>query len=390
MKNYSRIYASIDLNAITHNMENIKRNIHSDTKIMAVLKADAYGHGAVPIARHIKDLDYLWGFGVATADEAVKLRKNGIGNPILVLGYTFQENYETMVDYDIRPSVFQLEMAQQLSAAAQKLGKTVKVHLIVDTGMNTIGFPDTQESIKLIQNIQLLPNLEVEGLYTQFARADETSKRPAYVQLDRYLIFLEQAEKAGIHIPLKHCSNSASLIRVPEADLDMVRAGIALYGLYPSNKIEKDIVTLQPVMSLKSHIAYIKTVPAEVAISFGGTFKTDWETKIAAIPVGYADGYARFLSNKGHVLIRGQKAPILGRICMDQFVVDVTRIPNVQEQDPVTLLGTDEEMTITADELGDLCGRFNYEFLTEINKRVPRVYIKDGEIVEQIDYFEED
>lgn len=390
MKKYSRIYASVDLDAIIHNMENLKRNIHMDTKLMAVLKADAYGHGAVPIARHIKDLDYLWGFGVATVEEAVSLRKNGIDNPILLLGYSFREHYDTIAAYDIRPTVFKLDMAQELSEAGQKAGKIIKVHLSVDTGMTNTGFSDTAESIKLIQSIQLLPNIKVEGLYSQFTRADETSKRPAYVQLDRYLNFLELAEKSGIHIPLKHCSNSASLIRVPEANLDLARTGIALYGLYPSSKVERDIVSLKPVMSLKSHIAFIKTVPADVAVSLGGTFKTDWETKIATIPVGYADGYARFLSNKGHVLIRGQKAPILGRICMDQFMVDVTRIPNVQELDPVTLLGTDEEMTITADELGDLCGRFNYEFVTEINKRVSRVYIKNGEIAEQTDYFEED
>ena len=244
--------------------------------------------------------------------------------------------------------------------------------------MSRIGFADVPESVETIKKIAALPNVEIEGMFTHFARADETDRSPAITQLNRYLAFAELLEKAGVEIPMKHCSNSAGIIRVPEANLNAVRAGITIYGIYPSNEVERDIVKLIPAMELKSHVSYVKDLPAGTSISYGGTFASEKDLRVATIPVGYADGYPRSLSNKGWVLIHGQKAPILGRVCMDQFMVDVTEIGDVKKGDEVTLIGRDGDEFIGIEEIGDLCGRFSYEFACDISPRVPRVYIKNG------------
>lgn len=244
--------------------------------------------------------------------------------------------------------------------------------------MTRIGFADEEESIGKIQKIAKLPNLEIEGMFTHFARADEFDKKPAVVQLKRYLDFTEKLEKAGVHIPLRHCSNSAGIIRMQEANLEIVRAGITIYGIYPSNEVERDIVKIEPVMELKSHISYVKDVKPGTAVSYGGTFVASKNMRVATIPVGYADGYPRQLSNKGWVLIKGKKAPILGRVCMDQFMVDVTEISDVKAGDMVTLIGKDGDEVIDFEQFGEMSGRFSYEFICCITKRVPRVYIKDG------------
>lgn len=248
--------------------------------------------------------------------------------------------------------------------------------------MSRIGYRDPEEAVPEILEISRLPGIEIEGLFTHFARADEKETEPAYEQLRKYESFRKTLEEQKLHIPVCHCSNSAGIIRMPEANLDAVRAGIILYGLYPSEDVEREPVPLKPLMELKSHIAYIKTVEAGVQISYGGTFTTQRETRVATIPVGYADGYARGLSNKGSVLIRGKRAPILGRVCMDQFMVDVTDIPQAKELDEVVLLGRSGEEQITLEELGELSGRFNYEFACCISKRVPRIYFKDGQVME--------
>ena len=244
--------------------------------------------------------------------------------------------------------------------------------------MTRIGFADAQENVEEIKKLSELPNLEIEGMFTHFARADEYDRSPAMVQLERYLDFSRRVEEAGVEIPLHHCSNSAGIIRMPEANLNIVRAGITIYGIYPSSEVERDIVKLEPVMELKSHVTYVKDVPAGAAISYGGTYVADRKIRVATIPVGYADGYSRQLSNKGWVLIHGQKAPILGRVCMDQFMVDVTEIGDVKKGDEVTLIGRDGDEFIGIEEIGDLCGRFSYEFACDISPRVPRVYIKNG------------
>lgn len=374
MKKHRRIYAEIDLDAIEENIEHMKANIAPSTEIIAVIKADGYGHGAVPIARMIEEKDYLWGFAVATAQEAYELREHQIHKPILILGYTFEEEYETFVKQKIRPVVFQYEMAKAMSDAAVKLGGTITVHLAVDTGMTRIGFPDRRESLEVIQKIQALPGLEIEGVFTHFARADEADKSAALGQLKRYLGFVEMLRKEGVYIPLEHCSNSAGILEIPQANLDAVRAGIAMYGIYPSGEVSRLPVPLKPAMSLKSHIVYMKDVEPGVAVSYGGTYVTKRRTRIATIPVGYGDGYPRSLSNLGYVLIHGKRAPILGRVCMDQFMVDVTDIPEARELDEVVLMGSSQDAFLGVEELGELSGRFPYEFVCCIGKRVPRIY----------------
>ena len=382
MKLPSRIQADIDLDAFAFNLESIKNNLKEDTKIITVLKADGYGHGALPLAREAVKDPRVWGVAVATVEEAEELRQGGIRKPLLILGYTYEENYEQIAREEFRPAVFKLSMARKLSQAAVKNNTVVNVHIKIDTGMSRIGYRDLETAVPEIMEISRLPGIRIEGLFTHFARADEKKTDPAYVQFRKFQEFQKALEAQGLEIPICHCSNSAGIIRMPEANLNAVRAGVILYGLYPSEDVEKEPVPLKPVMELKSHIAYIKTVEAGVQISYGGTFTTQRETRVATIPVGYADGYARGLSNKGSVLIRGKRAPILGRVCMDQFMVDVTDIPQAQELDEVVLLGRSGDEQITMEELGELSGRFNYEFAFCISKRVPRIYFKGGQVTE--------
>lgn len=387
MKKFERVKAVVSLDAIAHNFAEMKKNIAKGTKIVAVIKADGYGHGAEAIARLIEDYDYIWGFAVATPEEALQLRTFGVKKPILILGIVFEEYFTQMIAKEIRLTVCTYEMAQKLSEEAQRQGRDVHIHIGLDTGMSRIGFADRQESVEEIKKISQLPNLKIEGMFTHFARADETDRSPAIDQLNRYLNFAKLLEDAGIQIPMKHCSNSAGIICVPEANLNAVRAGITIYGIYPSNEVERDIVKLIPAMELKSHISYIKTVEPGAAFSYGGTFTAKKEMKVATIPVGYADGYPRSLSNKGWVLIHGKKAPILGRVCMDQFMVDITKIPDAKAGDEVTLIGKDGKEFISIEKFGDLSGRFSYEFACDISKRVPRVYIKDGKEWGELTFF---
>ena len=382
MNKNSRVKAVISLDAVEQNFREMRKNIAEDTKMIAVVKADAYGHGAAPIAHLIEGYDYIWGFAAATAEEAVHLRENGVTKPILILGIVFEEYYPELVRDDIRLAVCEYEEAEKLSKEAVLQNKTVHIHIALDTGMTRIGYADIPESVEEIKKIAGLPNLEIEGMFTHFSRADEYDRSPAMVQLERYQKFSDLVEAAGVEIPLHHCSNSAGIIRVPEANLSIVRAGITIYGIYPSSEVERDIVKLTPVMELKSHVTYVKDVPEGAAISYGGTYVADKKRRVATIPVGYADGYPRQLSNKGWVLIHGKKAPILGRVCMDQFMVDVTEIGDVKKGDEVTLLGRDGDEFISIEEIGDLCGRFSYEFACDISPRVPRIYVKDGKEVE--------
>lgn len=388
MKRYDRVKAVVSLDAISHNFEQMRKNIAEDTKIIAVIKADGYGHGAEAIAALIHDYDYIWGFAVATAEEALQLRSFGVKKPILVLGIVFEEYFSEMIAQDIRLTVCEYQMAEKLSREAACQDKTAYIHLGLDTGMSRIGFADVPESVDEIRKISTLQNITIEGMFTHFARADETDKSPAVKQLDRYMSFAGLLEENNIEIPLKHCSNSAGIIRLPEANLNAVRAGITIYGLYPSNEVERDIVKLEPAMELKSHITYIKELKAGASVSYGGTFTAEKTMKVATIPVGYADGYPRSLSNKGWVLIRRKRAPIIGRVCMDQFMVDVTDIPEVQSGDEVTLIGKDGEEFISMETFGDLSGRFSYEFACDIGKRVPRVYMKNGKEWGELTFFD--
>jgi alanine racemase len=348
------------------------------TKIMAVIKTDGYGHGAIPIARELEQLDGIFGYAVAAEEEALALRRAGIKKPILILGYSFPEQYEVLLKNDITPAVFTLEAARQLNDAAGRLGVTAKIHLKIDTGMGRVGFLVSEESADAIAQISELPHILIEGIFTHFARADEADKTSANAQLAAFLQMIGMLEARGVHIPLHHCSNSAGILDLPQANLDLVRAGITMYGLHPSEEVALERVELRPALSLKSRIVHVKELPSGSPISYGGTFVTERESRIATIPVGYGDGYARTLSGKGSVLIRGRRAPICGRVCMDQFMVDVTDIPGAAVGDEVTLIGTDGAERITLEELGELSGRFNYEFACDLGKRIPRVFVKDG------------
>ena len=375
MNSYSRTYVTVDLDAIAYNFESMRKNIREGTQIIAVIKADAYGHGAVTIGKFLETFSYIWGFATATAEEALELRDAGIQKPILVLGYVFEEHYEKLIEKEVRMPVFDLETAEKIASYAEQIHKKAQIHIALDTGMNRIGFKDTQKSAAVICKISQMAYLQIEGMFTHFARADETDKIYADRQFRRYMDFHKQLQDWGVSIPVCHCSNSAGIIDMPYANLDVVRAGITIYGIYPSDEVQKEKVPLKPVMSWKSGIAFVKEVEAGEQISYGGTFVTPKKMKIATIPTGYADGYPRMLSGKASVLIHGKRAQILGRVCMDQFMVDVTEIPDVSRGDEVTLLGQDQEEEITVEELSDLCGRFPYEFVCCVSKRVPRVYL---------------
>ena len=372
----NRVYAGVDLDAVLYNMESMHQNIEPDTKICAVIKANGYGHGALKIAETIEHLPYLWGYAVATVEEAMALIHDGRKKPALILGLAFENEYEEIVENDIRPAVCEYGAAQKLSEIARSMNRVCHIHLAIDTGMSRIGFQVSEENANIIEQISELPNIIIEGIFTHFARADEEDKAPTMEQIRLFQSMVDMLEQRNVHIPIKHCSNSAGIVDVKEANMDMVRAGITLYGLWPSDEVSKDTISLKPAMSIRSHITFIKELEEGRFVSYGRTYETPGRRKIATIPVGYADGYARGLSNKGYVLVHGKRAYICGRVCMDQFMVDVTDIPDIKEGDLVTLLGTDGKETITLEELGDMSGRFNYEFACLISPRVPRIYYR--------------
>lgn len=394
-EDYQRIYAEIDLDAITSNLEHMKANIAPETTIMAVIKTDGYGHGAIPIAKELEDLEYLSGFAVATAEEAFILRQAGIQKPVLILGYTFPYSYERLIREEIRMTVFRLDTLKELSQNVRLLRekgehKKAKVHIKVDTGMSRIGIRANEEGISFMKEAFNTEGIEVEGIFTHFARADERDKSVAESQLGEFEEFLKKIKlKTGKEIPIRHCSNSAGIIEIPRANMDMVRAGIILYGLWPSNQVEQNIVKLTPALSLYSQIVYVKEIEAGTPVSYGGTFTAPSKMRIATIPAGYGDGYPRGLSGKGYVLVHGRKAPVLGRVCMDQFMIDVTDIPEAKQGDKVTLIGRDGQETITVEMLGELSGRFNYELVCDLGKRIPRVYTKGGKILCTRDYYQD-
>lgn len=387
MKTYSRVYARIDLDAIAYNMEQMKQRIDGHTQIMAVIKTDAYGHGAVQVAQMLEKYDYIWGFAVATLDEAVVLRVKGIRKPILVLGCIFPDQYMEMLDNEIRMNVYTEEMAREIANMARREGKTAYLHIKLDTGMGRLGFSIGEESVEAITRISKLSHVKMEGVFTHFAKADEKDKTFTKKQIREFEYMTETLKEKGVLFEYEHCANSAAIIDVPEAKFDIVRAGISTFGLYPSEEVDKEAVHLKPALALKSHVAFVKEIDPGTPVSYGGTFVAEEKMKIATIPVGYGDGYPRALSGVGYVLIRGKRAPILGRICMDQFMVDVTDIDGVSFGDKVTLIGRDGNEYLSVDMLGELSGRFNYEFICDLGKRIPRVYVKNGKIAEQVDYF---
>ncbi len=374
MKQNSRICAHIHLCDFIHNLDEIKGALQPNTKVCAVIKTDGYGHGALPLARIMEAREEVWGYAVATAQEARMLYDAGLKKPVLILGYVFAEDVADIVLHHVRPTVFSYESAKEFSDLAVASQETVSVHIKIDTGMNRIGFLCNEASIDEILAISKLPNLKIEGVFSHLATADEADKAFSKQQAKQFLWVVEELKKRGLNIPIKHLANSAGILDLPEYHFDMVRAGIILYGLYPSDEVGKEAIRLRPILSLKSHIVHVKEIEAGESISYGKTYVAPAKRKIATIPVGYGDGYPRALSNIGWVLIRGARAPICGRICMDQFMVDVTDIPDVAVGDVVTLIGKDGGEAITMDEIGSLSQRFHYEFACDLGKRIPRSY----------------
>lgn len=372
---HDRIWAQIDLDAVLYNMKSMRAAISEKTQMVAVLKTNGYGHGAVAIMKEMEKLSYVWGYAAATFEEAKELRENGAKKPILLLGYVFPYCYRDLARLEIRPACFREDMLSELSKAAEEEGKPIRIHIAVDTGMGRIGITPDERGIAFVRKALTVPGLTVEGMFTHFAKADETDHGPTHRQIALFTGFREKIrEELGYEIPLCHCSNSAGIIEFPEANMSLVRAGITLYGLWPSDEVSRENVPLRPVMTLYSRIVFIKEAGPGLSVSYGGTYTTSaGRTRIATVPAGYGDGYPRSLSGKGYVLIRGRRAPILGRVCMDQMMVDVTGIPEAREGDICTLIGTDGAETITMEDLGDLSQRFNYELACDINARVPRI-----------------
>ena len=384
---YFRGYAAIDLDKIYRNVECLKKNIHKDTGVLAVIKTDGYGHGAVPVAKALDDICY--GFAVATADEGHNLRRHGITKPVFLLGYVPETTYEMVIREKMIPAVFRMEDAEKLSETAVKLNMDVDINIAVDTGMSRIGYIPSDKSAEEIAAIRSLPKIHIRSIFTHFARADEKDKTSAKKQFEKFCSFIKQLEDLGVQIPIHQCANSAAMMEMSETSMNLARAGISMYGLYPSEEMNHEAMKLEQAMSIYSHVVHVKEIEAGTGISYGHTFIAEHNMKIATIPIGYGDGYPRNLSNQGYVLIHGQKAPIVGRVCMDQFMVDVTEM-DIHVGDLVTLIGKDGREEILIDELSEQADVFNYEFVCDLGKRIPRVYIKNGEIVGTKDYYNDD
>ena len=375
-----RTYLEIDLNKLEHNFNCVRNKLPDDVKILGVIKANAYGHGAVEIGKFLDDkCDF---FGVACIEEAVELKNAEIKTPILILGRVFPFDIETAVKYDVRIPIFSYEDAVALSNEAVKQGKNVPFHFCIDTGMSRIGFQVSEESADICKSITELPNIFAEGLFSHFATADEKDLSKAVEQRNKYKKFCKMLSDRGVEIPIKHLNNSAGIMNFDEY-FDMCRMGIITYGLYPSDEVDKGILDLEPIMSWHAKISHVKDLEPNREISYGGIFKTDKVTKVATVPVGYADGFPRCLSNKGKVIINGKYAKILGRVCMDQFMVDVSDI-ECNINDEVVLFGTQKNAHISLEELSNSAYSFNYELPCRIPVRVNRVYVYNDEVVEDV------
>lgn len=384
MSKYYRMRAEIDLTAIRKNIETMRSYIPAGKKLLAVIKANAYGHGAVQVARALTDLaDY---YGVAFIDEAVELRKAGIDKPILILGHTDESLFDSLIDYDITQTIYSYEQAKVLSDVALSKGKLAKLHVKIDTGMNRIGFPCVKESVGQIIAIGQLEGLNVEGIYTHYYLADVKDKTVANEQLARYTQMVQWLETEGMSFAIRHISNSAGIMEMPNETYNMVRSGIATYGLYPSEEMDKEACVLFPAMQLISHVTHVKMVQKGETIGYGASYTLPEDKMIATVEVGYADGYPRALSNQGRMLVHGEYAPIVGRVCMDQTMIDVSHITDVKVGDEVVLVGTQGENIISVEELADMSASFNYEFVCDVNRRVPRVFYQDGVVTGEKNY----
>ena len=378
---FDNTYVTIDLDVIAENFRAISQK--AGVPVMAVVKADAYGHGAVQVARHLEG--HCAFFGVSSMLEALELRQAGLQTPILILGHTRIKAFPEAVRENIRPTIYRYDDAVALSQEAVKQGKTVPFHIAVDTGMSRLGFQTTGESADVCAKIAELPNLEAEGIFSHFATADCADLKRSYQQAKKFDEFCQMLKERGVSIKLRHLDNSAGLMNF-ENHYELVRSGIVTYGMYPSSQVCPDSLELTPALSWHSRVTHIKLLEPGREISYGGTFVTEKPTMVATVPVGYADGYRRSLSNRFYVLIRGKKAPILGRICMDQMMVDVTDIPDIQINDRVVLVGRDGDEVITMEQIAEQADSFNYEFVCGISRRVPRFYRSNGTVTHQVHY----
>ena len=379
--NFDSTRVNIDLDVIARNFDTVKKK--AGVPVMAIVKADAYGHGAIQVARLLQDRCSF--FGVSSMLEAMELRQAGLTNPILILGHTPVNAFPLAIRQGIRPAIFHWNDAVALSEAAQEAGQTALFHLAVDTGMSRLGFQATEETLDICEKIMRLPGIKAEGLFSHFATADSADLSRSRKQAALFDWFDEELKRRGIHIPIRHLDNSAGLMNF-ENHYEMVRSGIVTYGMYPSEEVNPQLMQLEPALQFLSRVSHIKTLPAGREISYGGTYVTTKPTKVATVPVGYADGYRRQLSGKFHVLIRGKKAPILGRICMDQMMVDVTHISDIDINDKVVLVGRSGDEVITMEEIAEAAGSFNYEFVCGISRRVPRIYTQGGKTVHSVHY----
>lgn len=381
-----RIYAKINLDNIAKNIEVVREKLGNDVRIMGIVKADGYGHGAVEVSKELYEIG-VHDLGVATAGEAVALRKKGINSRILILGHIFPEDFSSVLTHDIDLTVFDVPSAEKLSEKAVESGKKAGVYIKIDVGMGRLGFQADKNGEEQIKNLFNLDGLNILGAFAHFPCADSADKTASETQRQKFFEFTDKIISDGFPLPCRHIYNSAAAISLDGKYGDLVRCGIVTYGLYPSDEI-KNACTLYPAMEIKSSISFIKDVPSGFTVSYGSTFVTDKPTRVATVTAGYSDGYPRYLSNKGEVLVHGMRCPIIGRVCMDQFMIDVTAVPDVQSGDEVTLVGTDGEETISIEDISEPNARFNYETVCLINKRVPRVYVKGGEIIKIEDCYE--
>lgn len=387
-----RAWAEVNLDAIEHNVREIKKLLKPETRLMGVVKADAYGHGFAETAETILEsgADEL---AVACIDEAIQLRESGFTVPVLILGNASSNIAADLIKYDIMPCVFCREFAADLSKEAVRQGKDAKIHIKVDTGMSRIGFlfddceTDKAQAVDDILWISKLPNIKIEGIFTHFAAADESDPSYTYMQFNRFCELTGRLEKLGVHIPTKHVCNSAAIMQFPEMHLDMVRAGVIMYGMYPSDEVDRSkLLSLMPAMQFKTRVIHVKEVGKDTCVSYGRTYKTAAPAKIATIAVGYADGYSRLLSGKAEVIVDGKKVKQIGRICMDQCMIDVTGVNNINVGDEVTLFGSDGGTELPIESIAGNMGTINYEISCIVGKRIPRIYIRSGKVVKSLNY----
>ncbi len=383
---FNRVWAEVNLDNIAHNVREIRKITNPRAEIMGVVKADAYGHGVLQTAKTLLDSG-VSRLAVSMIDEAIQLRNSGIDAPILVLSYTDPVRAEEIIINNVTQTVFSHDLANALSEAAVRLNRNTKVHIKIDTGMTRVGFMPGYSAIKNVVEISKLPRIIIEGLFTHFASADEKDRDYTYMQFERFMSIFSELQRIGVYIPIKHVANSAAIIAYPEMHLDMVRPGLILYGLYPSEEIQKQVVELKPAMTLKANVIFVKDVEKDTSISYGRIFTTSRESKIATIPIGYADGYTRLLNGKARMLINGEFADVVGKICMDQCMVDVTGLGSpIKVGDEAVIFGEQLGKTIRVEDIANSIGTINYEVICLIGKRVPRVYTQDGLVCNVLNY----